>query len=290
MQISLETGNKTPICTYQNATYLHVASNKLAIEINFDGFSFCAIYPTSNLELLQVWKFSIDFNLAKTQLSDFIDHVFYFSRATLELEWEETFLFFTGSENTLIPTSVYSQETLAQSMHLLFDSANDMQLKEVPFSEFNSQMGFLIPDAVVKGISAYPHHKLKIQSGLRGWLLYNYNHVQSAGTSIYLLVQNSQLFMSIFESKSLKFFNSFYFLEATDLAYFVLNTLKQINQSVNEVKFFMGGTLSQNDNEFKVLATYIPNLVRISPEQIYNVDDLPAFSKHHLLLANILCA
>lgn len=291
MQISLETGNNTPICTYQNTAYLHAASNKLAIEINFDGFSFCAINRVGKLELLRVFSFSGDDDPANTSYNAFIEQALYFSRATLELEWKETLLFFTSNQFTIIPETVFSEETLAQSMHLLFDSVNhNVRLLQADLPKINAKIGYNLPNAILQGLKQYPHHNLKISSGIKGWLLFCLSHLQTNGAHVYLLVQGRQLYLSVCENRSFKFVNSFDFFEATDLAYFVLNTLQQIKLPITEVKFYLGGTLTQNDEHFKVLGEYLPNLIRLSPEQIYQVEDHEAFSNKHLLLANILCA
>jgi hypothetical protein len=233
----------------------------ISIQVDLDGVSFCILDPALE-KYLVLRKYDLNNERDPESVVDRIENIFN-DDELLNDPFASASLIYVTQKSTLVPSSFFEETKLKN--YFEFNQALD-ELDELNFNflpDIDSYNVFAIPTYVAnqvynkfRNVKFYHQSTPFIKSAINGL---------SDETAV-LLNLNCEFFDVIVKEKSaLKFYNTFKFMNETDLLYFVMYVVKQLNIDTKSVLFTLCGEKSNNQDYFNALSKYLPNLSYFEP-------------------------
>ncbi|MCX6252309.1 MAG: DUF3822 family protein [Bacteroidetes bacterium] len=111
-------------------------------------------------------------------------------------------------------------------------------------------------------------------------------------TRVFIHVREQDFDLLVFDGKKVEYFNSFHFLAPSDLAYYVIFVMEQLNLNPEETGIILMGSINRDSETFELLFRYIRNIEFADRNESfrysYIFNDIPPH-QHYLLLNLGLC-
>jgi hypothetical protein len=234
----------------------------LAIQYGLNGLSFC-LFDTIKNKFIAFRHYS-EATSNPESLSGILE-----SDDLLKLSYREKKVMYTSGKNTLVPLSFFDESKLEllYNFNLGEDKCSSLHFnKLVEASAFN--------------IFSYPqisHAKLK--KALTRFGIYHRtspfieNLVVDSGrwhdSKAHVYIHKGILDIGVARMKKLEFFNTFEYKEYSDIAYFILNVMEQLNLSPNITEVYVSVDLDNHGEIFDFLGNYLQHIKFIRPSENY---------------------
>ena len=233
-----------------------VKDNILSIQFSLDGFSFCTSNSTEKL-LFKHYSFNQSLNSPEALLQK-IKTIFN-GEPSLQTEFSKIEVIHKNNLFTIVPDAYFNKESISHYLKyniktlktdfITFDDIKEIGAKNsyIPYVNINN---YLFQNF---GEFQYQHHI----SVLLKKLVSIHN---SEKKIMYVNVDKSNFDIIILDDRKLIFANSFSYISKEDFIYYILFVAEQNNLNPEEFKLQLLGSVSIEDETYKIAYSYIKNI------------------------------
>jgi hypothetical protein len=188
----------------------------------------------------------------------------------LRLTFKTARVIYSGRKSTLVPSVFVRDEYLKRILEFNqpLDDLDEVHLN--PLSGCGSHLVFALP-TYFAGLISEKFKNTVYYNQATPVLTYALSHIDVMDKNIIYLQLNKEFFdMVIIQERRLTLYNSFLYVNSTDLLYFILYACKQLKVDTAQTPFLLVGEYASDPSLTKELTDYIPNL--------RSIDKLPAMA------------
>lgn len=256
--------------------------NRLSIQFNLDGFSFCIYNNSLNKEVYFCeYEFETTLNTPENLLLK-IEEIFK-KDTKLQNDFTSVTVIHQNNLAALVPDQFFDENELATYLNyniktlvtdfISFDSIDVLKTKNVyvPYVNINN---YLFQNF---GEFEYKHYSTVLIEKL---LKVN----KSNNKTMYVNVGKTTLDIVVIENKQLLLFNTFSYNSKEDFIYYILFVAEQLNLDTLEFPLYFTGNITLNTAIYKLTYKYIKNIYFLESEKaIFNELKIPKHSNYILL-------
>lgn len=231
----------------------------LSIQVNLDGFSFSVV--CAQQKKLLAYKSSI-LQISSEALIARHLHEWLNSEYLLKKPYQKIFIYCFTERFSLIPEKYFSNDFLPDFAPFLLPENHIEPIENNLIDRMNAKLLFVLPsgvkDVLKNFFSSYElTHPLKpILEKLPETKKYN-------GA---ILVNNYKYFYCIFYTlDKVLLANSFNAANSSDVVYYVLNSMQQLNINPGQIELFLSETRENDNNIEKSLKPYFEEIKQLKP-------------------------
>lgn len=193
----------------------------------------------------------------KTTFNDFLKSVIT-AMPWLKNPYKSVKIAYEGKKNTLIPGPLFDPNDLEN--YLSFNYKFDPE--EKPLSDHLVLMDnynvFSIPGATADAMAGiYPQSRIyHLSTILIESILINYKNRINANR-VFLHLREKHFDLMLFDGRQMSYFNSFPYLNAEDVTYYLIFVLEQLNINPENIPVVLLGKADRSSNLFELLQRYI---------------------------------
>ncbi len=272
--------------------YLFAANYDLSIRIMPDGFSY-AVFDKHKNKFIALESFS--FNLMPGLLNAFGSHGYIKwldqileKRVLLREKFSRIFIIAGGIKYTLMPQPLFQAANARKYLEFVHPLN---ETDQVIYDEIKAPESYLIhalPDLLSEWIAA--NFTASPVFHVCAVLIRNFLIRFRGGSPVNRIMANVQtdvLDIIIFKDSVLRFCNSFYYSNHTDLLYYLLFVIEQLKISTEDLSLYLSGAVESKSELIKLLNSYIRyvDLIPESPGKDFSLspDMLPQHRYFDLL-------
>ncbi len=229
---------------------------EISIQVNLNGFSFC-IHSTDDNRIHAFRQYSFRQVLLQEDLLNNISDILY-KDDLLRLHYKKVRVIYTGRKSTLVPDEFFSMDKLKSILE--FNQPID-DLDEIHYNAIagcRSQLAFTIP-TYFAGLITDKFPGAGFYSQASPLLTYSLSGEEKALTGSVIVQLNKDFFDIIVNAENrLKLYNTFLYVDASDLLYFILYVCRQLKIDTKQTPFYFTGEYSSDDALIREIRPYIP--------------------------------
>ena len=256
--------------------------NRLSIQFNLDGFSFCIYNNSSNKEIyFYEYEFEESLNTPENLLLK-IEEIFK-NDTQLQNDFISVTVIHQNNLSTIVPNQFFDEKELATYLNyniktlitdfISFDSIDILKAKNVyvPYVNINN---YLFQNF---GEFEYKHHStVLIEKLLKA--------TKSDKKTMYVNVGKTTLDIVVIDNKKLLLSNTFSYNSKEDFIYYILFVAEQLNLDTLEFPLYFTGNITLDTAIFKLTYKYIKNIYFLESEKtIFSELKIPKHSNYILL-------
>jgi hypothetical protein len=260
---------------------------ELSIQVGPQGFSFCIHSPVDQqIKVLRHYPF-VDIILEEDLLNNTSEILR--KDELLRLHYRRVWVIYFGRKSTIVPNAFISEDNLKKILE--FNQPLD-ELDEIHQNVLrgcDSQLIFAIP-TYFAGIMSEKFRDARFFSQATPLLTHVLKRNQELEANRVYIQLNKDFFdMVIIQDRKLTLYNSFLFVNSTDLLYFVLYVCKQLKIETKSTVFILFGERSAEAALLKELKAYLPRLFPDERNGTLPADKLlkPAFQQRFFSLIHL---
>jgi hypothetical protein len=248
------------------------ADSDLYIQVGTDGFSFLVRDPVSKaIRQFHLYPFnSSGSHLIIRKIRDILAE-----NEILQQSFSKTTLLFTDRRFTLIPEILYSDKLTDFLLQVKQKQGEESETIVVPIQQIKAFLAFSVSKdlfdfltttfpGIIVSHEIYP---LIHNTGLLNTPVLNFH------------IHSSWFYALTFGAKGMEFLNTFEYRNETDMVYYMLSVMEQLNQSTLPV--VISGKIDRDDVLFSVIRKYIPR-AEIAAYDVENHPLKEGFPCHYL--------
>lgn len=233
----------------------------LLIQIGYDNMQICIIDGTRNIcLLLEDFKFKAS---NQEELSGVIQKIFDEHSLLMAGFWKSVKLSFKNNKFTLVPSPLFLKDHVSDYLRL--NCEFDPKKEEVHFYKHiscNLINIFAINKPLLQWIkNTYPNlhvHYFHQSSSIIEGILQNKDHMPSM--SMFLVVENSVLHITVSKNKYLVYYNQFKVQSPADIVKYTMIVVKELRLDPNSLKVLVWGNIFTTSKGFKELYKYLRHI------------------------------
>jgi len=165
---------------------------------------------------------------------------------------------YEGKKHTLIPGPLYDPNEL--ETYLKFNYKSDPEEKALSdhLIVMDNYNVFSVPAVILDEMKTiYPHSRIyHLSTILMESVLINYKNRINANR-VFLHLREKHFDLMLFDGRQMSYFNSFSYLNAEDVTYYLIFVLEQLNINPENIPVVLLGKVDRNSNLFELLQRYI---------------------------------
>jgi len=230
----------------------------ISIQVSLDGFSFC-IYSTEDKNIHAVRHYRFVQAILQEDIFNITDEILY-KDDLLRLSFKKVRVIYTGRKSTLVPDEFFKNENLKSILE--FNQPID-ELDEIYYNTISgcqSKLVFTVPHYFTNIITdKFSNAGFYNQATpLLNYILSDEEKLQKDQVIVQL---NRDFFdLIIVREGRLKLYNTFLFVNATDLVYFILYVCKQIKIDLKTSPIYILGGLEAHESLMQEITPYLPSM------------------------------
>ena len=235
----------------------------LSIQVSLNGFSFSVILPSEENKLLAYKNISIKISSNSLLNRHFTEWLK--TEAIIHNTFKKTRIIVSNEFFALVPEDFFQESLKTLFPHLLFDEKIKVEMAENVIPSLNAKLVFALPIGLNETIQSHIGeceviHPVK--------LVLNHLPEISNENGLVLFFDVKNFYAVLFNKQTVLLTNNFKIAHATDVMYFVLTMLKQLNISINTTKIFHTGLLENNVEFEGILKNTFSDIIQL--DTIYN--------------------
>ncbi len=261
----------------------------LSIQVSRDGFSFAAFSPHSRKVEFSGFGESTektDENSIKKAFEDFLSR-----NSWIGNDFRSRSLIFETHYATLLPSALFHPDIAKQIFTFNFGNLPDLDILNDEISMNSTHIIYAIPSHLneLVATTGYFNHVFSHFTILLGKQLLNARQYND-GIHAFMYIRSSAIDLMMFNGANLVFQNSFNYLKAVDILYFLNYSLEQMGFGQKAVNLELSGSISEDDALFVLLKKYIKHVHFTD-----TIDEIPAgissleYRKYYPLINSSLC-
>jgi len=193
----------------------------------------------------------------KTKFQDFLKSVIT-AIPWLKNSYKSVKIAYEGKKNTLIPGPLFDPNELDNYLNFNFISDPEEKALSDHLVLMDNYNVFSIPVATADAMTAiYPHTRIyHLSTILIESILINYkNRINT--NRVFLHLREKHFDLMLFDGRQMSYFNSFPYLNAEDITYFLIFVLEQLNINPENIPVVLLGKVDRSSNLSELLQRYI---------------------------------
>lgn len=240
---------------------------ELSIQVNLNGFSFC-ICSSEDRRLHAFCHYAFQKILLQEDVLNQIDDILY-KEELLRLHYKKVRVIYTGRKSTLVPDEFFRTDSLKQILEFNqpIDALDEIHYNALPACQ--SQLVFAIP-TYFAGLITEKFKQAQFYSQATPLLISALSDGEVPGTEKVIIQLSKEFFDIIIISEGkLRLYNTFLYVGATDLIYFILYACKQLKVDSKKTPFYFVGEFDSKESLAREMTPHIPSVQFFSdPEYI----------------------
>ncbi|PWG04994.1 DUF3822 family protein [Polaribacter aquimarinus] len=241
-----------------NTSFKKTINNKLSIQFNLDGFSFCISNSTTNKDIFFSEYLFKETITTPEQLLSKIKDIFKTDK-NLQYDFSSVLVIHQNALSCLVPNEYFNENKLESYLsynikslttdYITFDNLEILKCKNVyiPYVNINN---YIFQNF---GEFEYKHHSTVLIEKL-------ISIKNGQEKKMYLNVSKTSLDIFIFEKNRLLFYNSFNYSSKEDFIYYILFTAEQLKLDTENLAVFFLGDIEKDSETYKIAYKYIRNI------------------------------
>ncbi len=233
----------------------------LSIQVSLNGFSF-SITSQDEVELL-FYK-NIQLKISSTALISRRFEEWFKSEEVLQQPFHKIRITVFSEKFTLIPEQFFNAVSKNEITKLLFTENSDLEIAENSIGKFKTRLVFVLPnglnDVIRREIGACEiTHPVKT--------ILNNLPEQEKESGAVMLFDTTNFYLVIFSPNKILLANNFKIAAATDVLYYILTSLKQLDISTSKINLHIIGPAIKTDEAENLLTRYFTaiNKLELAP-------------------------
>ena len=193
----------------------------------------------------------------KTTFGDFLKSVLN-TMPWLKNPYKTVKLAYEGRKNTLIPAPLFDPDDPDQYMRFNFSLSEDERALADHILLLESYNVFSIPSLTQDTVSAaFPNTRIShLSTILMESIVINYRNRINANR-VFLHLREKYFDIMLFDGRQMSYFNSFPYLNAEDVTYYLIFVLEQLGINPENIPVVLLGKADRSSNLFELLQRYI---------------------------------
>lgn len=212
---------------------------RLSIQVDLDGFSFCVFDPAQKRHIV-LKHIPTDFSVSTELIPEKIEAI-YKETSWLKQPFACCNCIFISRKNTLIPSSLYSKETLSTFLNFAYPLDEMDEVHYRISDEAKAVAIFAVPNALASQLYTYHHNICFFNQCIP---LIEYTLRQKDEQIIVINLSSKIADITICQNKKFIFHNAFSINTPTDLLYYTCFTLKQLEIQPDKAKVLLLGKIN----------------------------------------------
>ena len=245
---------------------------ELSIQVSLSGFSFC-IHSTEDSRLHGFRDYALPQVVLQEDLLNFTDDILH-KDDLLRLPFKRVRVIYTGRKTTLVPDEFFKTENLKSILE--FNQPID-ELDEIhynPIVQCRSQLVFAIP-TYFAGLIIDKFPKAQFFNQATPVLQYAISELENVDAYRAIVQLNKEFFdLIVVKESRLILYNTFLYVNATDLSYFILYVCKQLKIDPKLIQLHFTGEFCGEQKLIHEVALYLKAPEAITIPDYFHNDDL----------------
>ena len=255
----------------------------LSIQLCLDGFSFCIRDGLQNKYIYLFHKeLSGDPRFLPKKLSDIYEE---FDILKADFKTTRIICSYPG-KSTLIPEAFFSDKYAVDQYQLIQELEKGEELYHLPMKKYRSVLQMVIPKKVRTFLQE--KHPGVIFENDTTIFLNQYMHKEGDAPLLLIQLYKSQVTICMVD-ETIRFYNSFYYVNENDLLFYILNVSKSLDQT--NYKVVLNGMVNKRSVIYHRLRQYFKDVMVVgrNPDVYYSYlfDQLPDARFVNLLNSNL---
>ena len=261
----------------------------LSFQLSLDGFSFSFLHTESN-KYLAFESYAIkdidDYEELAKELGKLLDQLDIIKRRFSRIN-----ILFEGTKYSLVPQPLFDENALKDYFKFSHKLNYDEQVRFDTLPILQAYNVYALPKPIHELIKArFINYNIKhsLSSLIEGLLIKFKN--QERSDRVYVNVRKSYIDILFFQNSKLLFNNTFKYKTSEDFAYFLLNTLEQLQLNPETIDLYLMGEIDKDSQIYELLYKYIRTIEFMERNDFfvysYSLDELPSHYFYNLLNAN----
>lgn len=237
--------------------------SELSIQLSPNGFSFCVFSTEHHLKAFRYYSLKnvVLFNDLLTQTEEIIKEDY-----LLKIPANNTRVMHAGRNSIILPNDFADPEWLKKMLNFNHpvDELDEIHINKIRGHEIS--LVFAIHHYVTNLFTKYFKNTSFINQAVP--LLYHALNREKRQAEVFIQLNKDFFDIVILQYGELKLYNSFLYVNSTDLVYFILYVCKQLKIDTKKTPFNFIGDFSENITLFFELSSYLPNSTKIHAKEI----------------------
>lgn len=236
-------------------------NSEISIQVSLDGFSFC-INSKEDHQIRALRHYRFKHTIILEDILNNTDAILQ-KDELLRLPFSGIRVCYLNRKSTIVPNDFVDPDKLNKILEFNqpVDDLDEVHSNFIPDCE--SKLVFAVP-TYFAGLIAEKYKEVKFINQATPLLNYSLDkNIDSSHSKVFIQLNKGFFDLVIIDEGKLKLFNSFLFVDATDLLYFILYTCKQLNIDLATTPTYILGEYARNGKLTRELLPYVSN-----PKQI----------------------
>lgn len=258
--------------------------NKMSIQINLDGLSFCIFNKQDNC-VESIYNFNVQ--TTDEDIKSLEEGIFRFikNESDLRQEFDNIMVIYNSLEFSVLPKEFFVQDNLKSYMYPMVEN-----LDKRPFYEQidNELINVYIPNRNVLGILEKEYGKVEQIHFFT--LLFNLlkKYSQNKKDVFFVIFNRNKFDLIGFSDGKYVLYNRFDVVSDVDIVYYIAFALNQLNVDINKAQVNVLGDIREESERFKFMCKHVKNLnlFNLNYEKKYNKHMDTELIEQHFLVTN----
>lgn len=255
---------------------------KLTIQVSLNGMSFC-IFDALSAQPLSLQNIQFEHFQKNTKIEDLFEKVF-IEFPELNAAFDDILIIHNNNLSTFVPNALFDNEFIGSYLQY------NTKVFETDFFTYDELATFEMNNVYIPYINMNNYFIDKYGS-------FDYKHSSSIlvtklldvtknieDKKMFVHITSTHFEIIIAQNQKLIFYNSFDYKTSEDFIYYILFTAEQLQLNPESFKLELLGTISEEDNLYKIAYKYIRNTQLYTSEKNFNNINQAKQREHFILL------
>lgn len=237
----------------------------LSVQFSEHHFACCVIdYRANKYILLQNYRRNDFIPKAKPgfklSFEDFFKSVLA-SAPWLKNPFKTIRLAYEGRKFTLVPGPLFDAQESENFLKLNFSLQNDEHVLADHLQQFDCYLVYSIPKNLEEPVKKlFPSARISSLSGVLLQTVWMNYKTRISANKIFLHIKDKTFDILIYDGRMIKYFNTFTWMVAEDVAYFLIFVLEQLGMNPEHSSVVLLGNIDRGSNLFELVFRYIRHM------------------------------
>jgi len=237
----------------------------LSLQFNDSHIAFCILdYRVNRYIMLQEFRKNEFIPRAKPgfklSFEDFLRSVL-MANPWLKNPFKSVRIAYEGKKSTLIPGPLFDAQESEIFLKLNFQVTEDEHILADQIQQFDNYNVYSIPKSLEESAKKlFPAARISSLSSILLQTVWMNFKTRINANRIFLHIKDKSFDILIYDGKQIKYFNTFTWMVAEDVAYFLIFVLEQLGMNPEVSSVVLLGNIDRGSNLFELVYRYVKNM------------------------------
>lgn len=168
---------------------------------------------------------------------------------------------FEGKKSTLIPGPLFDSQEAENFLKLNYQLAPDDHVLADHLQQFDNYNVYAIPKGLEESLKKlFPSARISNLSSILLQTVWMNFKTRINANRIFVHIKDKSFDILIYDGKQIKYFNTFTWMVAEDVAYFLIFVLEQLGLNPEHASIVLLGNIDRGSNLFELIHRYVKNM------------------------------